>query len=78
MIDNDHYLLVDIHHIIMDGISTPIFLKKLLLAYQGTNISQDKWTYPDYAYWLHESKNNNLDNQIQYWTDHFTTITTVI
>jgi len=70
IIQDDHYLLVDMHHIIMDGISTPIFLNKLLLAYQGESISEDQWTYPDYAFWLNKPENNNIDDQLKYWSDH--------
>ena len=63
------YLFLDSHHIVGDGMSTPILLERLNLAYQKKG-NAVKWNYYDY---LSNSvmKQNNLEKEemLKYWKD---------
>lgn len=43
------YLLLDIHHLISDGVSTDIFLSQLCVALDGKEIEAETYSYYDYA-----------------------------
>ena len=47
--ENRVYFLMDIHHIIFDGMSQGIFLKDLSKAYSGQELTPESYTYFDYA-----------------------------
>lgn len=65
LIKEEYYLLIDIHHIIMDGISTPLLLRKLLAIYDHKPFNAPTITYPDYA--LAQGKINVDKQQLAYW-----------
>lgn len=50
--DGGCYLLLDMHHIIGDGISTALFLQRLDQCYQTEQVSMPTLTFKDYAYWM--------------------------
>ncbi len=60
------YLVVDMHHIISDGISTPLVLKKLDAIYCGKYEAKPHITYKDYAVWLEGQSSSDAP---QYWKD---------
>ncbi|MCP4155877.1 MAG: non-ribosomal peptide synthetase, partial [bacterium] len=48
---NQRYLVVDMHHIISDGISHEVLRKEFLALYAGENVPPLKLQYRDYAEW---------------------------
>ncbi|MEA5026074.1 MAG: amino acid adenylation domain-containing protein [Erysipelotrichaceae bacterium] len=63
----DDILLLDMHHIIMDGVSTPLLLKKLKAAYEQPLTVSRELGYQDYAWWLAQNDQHLLARQRQYW-----------
>ncbi|MDD4642071.1 MAG: amino acid adenylation domain-containing protein [Erysipelotrichaceae bacterium] len=63
-IKDDNYLMLDLHHIIMDGISTSLFIDRLVRAYHDQPIDHGQFDYRDHAAWL---LNNNIEEQKQRW-----------
>ncbi|MGD2086571.1 MAG: amino acid adenylation domain-containing protein [Candidatus Aminicenantes bacterium] len=65
-------LLVDIHHIISDGISNNIFINHLLCLYEGKELLSLQWQYKDYAVWQNLGKiKQALKEQENYWLNQF-------
>ncbi|RHC79098.1 non-ribosomal peptide synthetase [Parabacteroides merdae] len=74
--ENEHILLLNLHHIISDGWSMNIILRDLLVAYnayeKGKNppLSPLSIQYKDYAAWNNQQiDKNNID--AQYWKKQF-------
>ena len=66
------YLFVDVHHIIGDGLSTPLLLKRLDKAYGGETI-RTEWNYYDYLYTVETSANQETGDagqDLDYWVNH--------
>lgn len=54
--DSGHcVLLIDLHHIICDGISSPLLLKRLDACYRG-ELALPEYSYLDYACWKQENQ----------------------
>lgn len=67
-----HLLLFDLHHIIADGISTTIFDRELIAAYEGRDLPQPALQYKDYAEWQNGLLDAGaLDEHERYWLDRF-------
>lgn len=54
--DDSKILIIDMHHIIADGISGQIFAKELIEIYKGNTLNEIDIQYKDYLQW----KNNNI------------------
>ncbi len=66
--DKRHLLLVDMHHIIMDGVSAGILTKELCQLYQGQTLSPVKIQYKDYAVWQQSQLTSvRLKAEERYW-----------
>ena len=66
------FLLMDMHHIISDGISSDILFKRLNAIYSGDAPTMPKLRYRDYAYWLEQqAQSDSLCRQQEYWKSHF-------
>lgn len=66
--NNEKFLLIDIHHIISDGVSTSILINDLSNLYNGNTISKAETTYAEYSLWEKKAINNNLFNiEKEYW-----------
>ena len=69
---NRHYLLLDLHHIIADGISMAILTREFGLLYEGLKLDQQRIQYKDFAQWQNELlKSARLLAQEQYWLEQF-------
>ncbi|WDV47159.1 amino acid adenylation domain-containing protein [Clostridiaceae bacterium M8S5] len=68
-----YYLLTDMHHIIMDGISRRILVSQFCEFYQSLyNDEIPKLQYKDYAIWQNEYiKTNEYKKQEHYWIEKF-------
>ncbi|AIQ12432.1 non-ribosomal peptide synthetase [Paenibacillus durus] len=68
-VDNDeHLMLLDMHHIISDGISMAVFMKELSVLFEGGRLVPLSVQYKDYSQWQHErERQGSLDEQEKYW-----------
>jgi surfactin family lipopeptide synthetase A len=69
--DEKSVLLFDMHHIISDGLSTPIILKRFSALYSGKN-SSVRYTYKDYLWQIKDAAVNPKDQE--YWLSEFETM----
>ncbi|MBQ1217706.1 MAG: amino acid adenylation domain-containing protein [Clostridia bacterium] len=67
--DEKHYLFLDSHHIVGDGLSTPIILRRLDQAYSGMN-TPVKWDFYDYVHTVTENADNESKKDLSYWVSH--------
>ncbi|MCU0289652.1 MAG: amino acid adenylation domain-containing protein, partial [Acidobacteria bacterium] len=76
----DQYLvLLDMHHIIVDGVSEQIFMREFHTLYQGTALPILKLRYRDYAEWQNNEKRRmDLQKQEAYWLKQFAGETPVL
>ena len=67
-----HLLLVDMHHIISDGVSENILARDFIKLYCGEELTPLKIQYKDYAHWqLEKSQQDLLEKQKQFWLTEF-------
>ena len=67
-----HVLMVDVHHIIADGISIDILKKEFGLLYRGAALNPLRLRYRDYSQWQHrEVQQAAIKTQAQYWVEEF-------
>ena len=65
-------LLVDFHHIIMDGSALAVFWRELGELYRGAHLPQLQLQYVDYAVWS-GARAAYIAKQEEYWLDVFAT-----
>jgi acyl transferase domain-containing protein len=67
-----YVLLLDMHHIITDGVSFAILIKDLMALYNGDALPELKIQYKDYACWLQSSEQQEkLIQQQAFWKNEF-------
>lgn len=68
-----HYLLVNYHHMLMDGVGLQIFLADLEKAYRGHSLSPSLSSQPiDFSEKQHEDfESGKMDNSLKFWRDIF-------
>jgi amino acid adenylation domain-containing protein/thioester reductase-like protein/non-ribosomal peptide synthase protein (TIGR01720 family) len=67
---NKHALIMDVHHIIFDGISYDIFLKELWSLYDGKNLEPLMIQFKDFAFWQDSLlQSGGTEKQKKYWLD---------
>ncbi|HLP57399.1 MAG TPA: condensation domain-containing protein, partial [Candidatus Deferrimicrobium sp.] len=70
--ENRHLLMVDMHHIIADGISVEIMIKDFMALYNGEKLPAQGVTYKDYSEWQRGlAVNGSLAPQESYWLQEF-------
>ncbi|QQD80611.1 amino acid adenylation domain-containing protein [Bacillus siamensis] len=63
-----HILMMDMHHIISDGMSINIFMNELFELYEGKQLPKLRIQYKDYACWqLEQQKSKKMKKQEAYW-----------
>lgn len=68
----NHILLMDMHHIISDGVSEVLMVKDLLALYSGETLTPLKLQYKDYSEWQNRQEQvETLKKQEEYWLNHF-------
>jgi bacitracin synthase 1 len=68
----EHVLLMDMHHIIFDGVSIGIFVRELNALYNGNSLQELKLQYKDYAVWQRDLLNSDtINRQEQYWLNAY-------
>lgn len=67
-----HLLVVDMHHIITDGVSHGVFLKDLVALYTGRQLDSLTLQYKDYAEWQQrEVQQKEMSKQRAFWQNEF-------
>ena len=67
---NSHVLLIDIHHIISDGLSFQVFLQDLAALYMGISLPDLTVQYRDYADWYYSKEYQKyLSDQKSFWLE---------
>ncbi|NKQ19010.1 type I polyketide synthase [Brevibacillus laterosporus] len=70
--ETKHILIVDIHHIITDGVSFDIFVRDLMKLYSGEELPELRIQYKDYAEWQNSEREQEVvKKQKEYWMKRF-------
>ncbi|MCP5046744.1 MAG: amino acid adenylation domain-containing protein, partial [bacterium] len=64
MEEDIHFLMIDMHHIISDGVSMGIFVKEFLALYTGEELPLPHLHYKDYAEWKRKIKNKETHDPL--------------
>ncbi len=71
-VHRDHILMVDMHHIIGDGVSQAILIRDFLRLYNGESPAPLSLQYKDYAEWQQGPEQQvQLARQRKFWHDAF-------
>ncbi|MCJ8173437.1 non-ribosomal peptide synthetase, partial [Clostridium botulinum] len=66
------YLLIDIHHIISDGVSMSILINEFASLYSGNKLEPLELQYKDFAAWQNNFlKSDEMKKQEEYWRNVF-------
>ena len=70
--ENKHILVVDLHHIISDGLSLGIIIRESMDIYNNRSLIPLKYQYKDYTIWRErkEFETNNYNQEI-FWINEF-------
>jgi tyrocidine synthetase-3 len=70
--DQKQIVMLDIHHIITDGLSQRILMEEVLALHRGESLSPLKLQYKDHSQWQHKEKTKGgLTSQEKYWLEQF-------
>lgn len=70
--EQEHILILDMHHIITDGISKNTLISDFLTFYNGVELPDLKLQYKDYAEWQQsESEQQRIIKQKEFWLNQF-------
>ncbi|MGG1616270.1 amino acid adenylation domain-containing protein [Paenibacillus sp. NRS-1781] len=65
-----HFLLMDINHIVFDGLSADILLDEMMKLYRGESLPELHIQYKDYAVWQQQlAEHDEMKKQEKYWLD---------
>ncbi|UCH96605.1 MAG: amino acid adenylation domain-containing protein, partial [Candidatus Aminicenantes bacterium] len=68
--EQKYLLMVDMHHIISDGISTEVFVKEFMCLYKGEELPGLRIQYKDFSGWQDSKAHQEaLKKEEQYWLD---------
>jgi amino acid adenylation domain-containing protein len=63
-----HIFMVDMHHVITDGVSISLFIKEFADTYAGKKLSPPKLTYKDFSEWQNNMlKKGEIEKQADFW-----------
>ncbi|MCW3466086.1 non-ribosomal peptide synthetase [Chitinophaga nivalis] len=69
---DEHLLMVDMHHIIADGVSQGIMIRDFMQLYNQQQLPALSLTYKDYAEWLQSpAQQDKITRQRQFWLSEF-------
>lgn len=70
----EYVLVIDMHHIISDGLSQVVLLKELMTLYRGERLTDLRLQYKDYAEWQQSDEQQALIlGHREYWLRELTT-----
>ena len=68
----EYVLMVDMHHIITDGITRGILVKEFMALYNGEELPEQKLQYKDFAEWQQgEEQQARIAKQKDFWLHEF-------
>ena len=68
--DDEHLLIINVHHVAIDGWSLGIVFRELTALYGGAALEEPPLQYADYAMWQREwLQGETLQKQLDYWTN---------
>ncbi|MCP5108355.1 MAG: hypothetical protein GY950_33520, partial [bacterium] len=69
---NIHILVVDMHHIVSDGISHALLLQDFMTLYKGETLEQPALQYKDFSDWQNSVKGKEMvKQQKEYWLNAY-------
>ena len=69
---SEYILMMDMHHIIMDGVSQGVLIKDFMALYKNEALPELKLHYKDYAEWqLKEQQQQEITRQKKFWINEF-------
>ncbi|MCC2442988.1 non-ribosomal peptide synthetase [Bacillus cereus] len=70
--EKKHALLIDVHHIVFDGISSTILMDDFISMYEGKTIEDQQVQYKDFASWQNNLFSEDmLKEQESFWLNEF-------
>ncbi|MDQ1352897.1 MAG: tyrocidine synthetase, partial [Acidobacteriota bacterium] len=70
--EEEHLLLVDMHHIISDGVSIDVLVQDFSSLYSGKELPEMKLQYKDYAEWQNRERGSKkILAQGEYWKKEY-------
>jgi amino acid adenylation domain-containing protein len=70
--EEKHVLLVDMHHIVSDGVSTAILIDDFISLYSGKTLEPLRLQYKDFSQWQHrQEKREEFSKQADFWLEQF-------
>ncbi|MGB3440032.1 MAG: amino acid adenylation domain-containing protein [Actinophytocola sp.] len=76
---DEHVLVLVVHHAVVDGWSCAILFDELASAYAGEDLDEPSIQYPDYAVWQREQADANaFADAARYWQAELAGIPTVL
>ncbi len=70
-----HVLMVDMHHIISDGVSHDIFSREFDAIYHGQKLADVGLQYKDYSHWQYQRiLSGEMERQEAFWLQEFKTV----
>ncbi len=74
-----HVLMVDLHHIITDGVSQGLLIRDFMSLYEGEGLSPVRLHYKDYAVWQQaEAQQSALAQQKSFWLEEYSGLPPVL
>ncbi|MBB5622466.1 amino acid adenylation domain-containing protein [Pedobacter cryoconitis] len=71
---DSHLLMLDMHHIISDGVSQGILIKDFMSLYNDEELQPLQIQYKDFAEWQHgDLQKENISRQKDFWLNEFAT-----
>nr|WEY96124.1 amino acid adenylation domain-containing protein [Bacillus subtilis] len=65
-----HMILMDMHHVISDGVSMTVIMQELFQLYEGAQLPELRIQYKDYAVWQQNEMNQEqIRKQGAYWLE---------
>jgi iturin family lipopeptide synthetase B len=72
VVSGKQYLMIDMHHIISDGVSMSLLLKEFTKLYNGEILEPLRIQYKDFAQWQNAYlRSGGLEQQAAYWKEQF-------
>jgi amino acid adenylation domain-containing protein len=69
---SDYLIMVDMHHIITDGVSLQIFMREFMALYAGRELQPVKLQYADFSEWQNDLiASGEIKKQEEYWLRQF-------
>ena len=70
--DQEHLLIVDMHHIITDGVSHGVLIRDFMDLYHGKGLAPLRLQYKDYVVWQQDTKQQrSRARQRAFWKNEF-------